>query len=181
MLARMRRVLGLMAFAIIALALAGCFTSEIPLISPQNADYPFQRITFVFISDGGEGGDAKRTTISREGDAYVELNGQDRVRYLFMQVADGLYIGQISDEDDGELELMYGIVQIQNETVMSILAPTCDAVSEDMLAAVGIVKAEEKYLGKCTAASLDQLKALARLLVGTDIKREDYRIVELVK
>ena len=181
MLTRIRRVLGSMAFAAIGLALAGCFTSETPLISPQNADYPFQRIAFISLSDEKEGGDADQITLVRWGDAYVERNKQDKGRYLFKQVEDDLYIGQISEEDDGELELLYGVVHIQNGTLMSILAPTCDSVSTGVLKAAGIVRTEKKYVDECTVASLDQLKALARHLVGTGIKRETYRIVELVK
>lgn len=166
----------------ITLALSGCISSVTPLISPQNADYPFQRITFIARGDEDQGKDAVEITLFRQGDVYVELNKDSAEHYLFKRVAEDLYIGQMSETDDeGELQLLYGVVQIQAKTGMNILSSMCDEVPEDALKATGIVKAKGEHFDECTAASLDQLKTLAGLLVDMDVERQAYRIVELVK
>ena len=171
-----------MAVLIIAVVLSGCISSKTPLISPQNADYPFQRITFIALGDKDKGKEADRITLLRPGDVYVELNKEDAERYLFKRVADDLYIGQVSEMDDeGELQLLYGVVQIRGETEMNILSSMCDEVPEDVIKATGIVKTKGAHFDECTVASLDQLKTLAGLLVDTDVERQAYRIVELVK
>lgn len=178
----MSRVCARVAVLTVALALGGCYLSETPLIQPQNADYPFQSITFISVSDETESDDPDRITLVRHGDAYVELNKEDEETYLFALVEDGVLIGQLTaEEDDDKLGVLYAVVQIENDQVMTILSPICDDTPADILAAAGIIKTDKQYADECLISSLDQLKTLARMLVGTDIKRETYRIVELTK
>ena len=176
------RACALLTTLIVALALAGCFVSESPLIKPQNTDYPFQSITFISATDEGSSDDPDRITLVRRGDAYVEQNKEDEETYLFALVDDGLLIGQITvEDDDGKLGVLYAIFQVADDQIMTILSPICDDTPAEILAEAGIVKTDKQYADECPIASLDQLKTLARLLIDTDIKRETYRIVDLTK
>jgi len=162
-----------------ALALAGCFTSATPVITPQNADYPFKSITF-FASDDD---DKEHYTIARRGDVYVEpSNADDDEQYLVVTVAEGLYAGQFMERDDeGELETLYGIVQMTDKDTMTIFSTICDHLPADILTAAKVEKVDGEYGDTCRITSLDQLKTLARLLIDSDVRRQTYRIVELIQ
>ncbi len=167
---------------VIALFLGGCFTSKMPLIMPDSADYPFQSITFYVVDDAAGEDPAKRITLLRQGDVYVEALKEDEGQYLFTKIAENLFIAQISQaKNDGEIELIYGIVQVRNDTDFVVLSPVCENVPEDLLGRTGIVKIEQKYMDECRISSLDQLEELARLLIGSEVERDIYRIVELVR
>ncbi|MBZ0215090.1 MAG: hypothetical protein K8F25_00930, partial [Fimbriimonadaceae bacterium] len=93
------------------LMLTGCFTSQSPLIHPENADFPFQSITFVSVSESGE--NPEEINLTRDGDAYVELTREDEGQYLLVKVDTDLYVAQLTEaNDDGELEVLYGVVQV---------------------------------------------------------------------
>ena len=175
-----RRVLCQTGIGIITFALAGCFTSENPFITPDNADYPFQSITFVNVGEPAE--EEEQITIIRNGDTYVEQAEGDDSQYHLVRIALDMYVAQLAEEGyKGKVKFLYGVVQIENGTTMNILNPTCEHTPEDILAAVSIEKTDKQFTGECKITSLDQMIDLARLLVKTDIKREVYRIIKLVE
>ncbi|MGD9738106.1 MAG: hypothetical protein AB7O56_09780 [Bauldia sp.] len=105
------RVRILIALAGATVLLAGCFTSTVPLITPENADYPFT--TLVLRSDEG-----LPATIVRDGDAYAyaDTGGGDEIRFLLDDYGDGLFLLQmISEGDDGTPQQLYGVVLINED------------------------------------------------------------------
>ena len=160
--------------------LRGCFVSNTPMVTPKNADYPFERITFISVLDSDD--IKEEVTLVRDGDNYVELGREDEGQYRLAKVETDLFIGQVIEvNDDGENEVLYGVVYIENNNTFHIIAPTCDLAPEDLLKAAGIKKTETQYVGECGITSLDQLFAFARLVVKTDTKRDTYRIVKIEK
>jgi hypothetical protein len=170
-----RRALAQIFLLSATLLLGGCFVSKSPLISPDNAVYPFQSIT-LYEESGGEDG---AVTLTRSDDVYLDVSGEDKSEYLLAEIDENLYLAQmrVEDDDDG-VSWIYGIVQFQGDK-FQILAPLCSDVPEDALNSVGIVKgADENF---CTISSLEQLEVLVNFVVGTDIERTTFRIQELIR
>ena len=74
---------------------------------------------------------------------------------------------------------LYGIVHLKNDQELSVVAPLCQDVPDDLLEMAGIAKSDDA--STCLVPSLAQLATLAGLVVETDISRASYRIVELVR
>ncbi len=157
------------------LLLAGCFVSEAPLIGPGNAVYPFQSMVLYDAS----GDEEDTATLARRGDVYVDLAGEDEGQYMLAAIDDDLYLAQMRVQDDtGKVSWIYGIVQFAGDEFF-ILSPLCRDAPEGALNSAGIGKGGDGNF--CTISSLDQLEALARIVVGSDIERATFRILELVR
>ncbi len=162
-------------FLLATLLLGGCFVSQAPLIGPENAVYPFQSIT-LYDTSGDEG---DTTTLALRDGVYVDVAAVDEGQYLLVEFDTNLFLAQMRIEnDDNEVSWIYGIVQLQDEEFF-ILAPVCGDAPQEMLDKVGIEKDDDGDI--CAVSSLAQLDAMARLVVGTDIERSTFRIVELVR
>ena len=71
--------------------LSGCFISQAPLISSDNAIYPFQSITLYDVSDD----EKEAHTLTRNGEVYFDLAEKGKGAYLFAGVGEDLFIVQM--------------------------------------------------------------------------------------
>lgn len=91
-------------FAVLATPLAGCFTSEEPLLAAADADFPFERIVYA-------AEDGSTSTLVRQGDAYVAPDDTS-VTILLDSYGEGLYFVQLTGLDEmGEPQALYAVVQ----------------------------------------------------------------------
>ena len=104
----MRTFIRLMAIVVLGGALAGCFTSREPLIPPDEASFPFERI--VFRLDGESDG---QQILTREGDRYRMTDPKDprhSILFRFKDVGNGAYVAQLwpaAEEDEAEEVFLY--------------------------------------------------------------------------
>jgi hypothetical protein len=88
----------------LALLLAGCFTSDKPLIGPGEADFPFKSFTY------HEVGDDSPETFVRSGEVYVPSpnpNEGGAVELKFKKLPSGHYLAQLTGDRNGNNEVMY--------------------------------------------------------------------------
>jgi len=88
----------------LALLLAGCFTSDKPLIAPGEADFPFKSFTY------HEVGEDSPETFVRSGDIYVpspDPNEGGRVELTFKKLPSGHYLAQLTGDRNDKNEVMY--------------------------------------------------------------------------
>jgi hypothetical protein len=90
-----------------AFGLAGCFTSDKPLFTDDQAAAPYAKITFA-----EEGSPEDKTTMTREGKAYVADLDDGTMTLRFMPLGDNLYLTESTGEEDGKLLRLYAVVQL---------------------------------------------------------------------
>ena len=153
----------------ICVALAGCFMSETPLIAPEQASFPFERIVIA------EEGATEQAALVRGDGAYVEESGADPDRYLFQEVRPGVYLVQVS-MDDGRSKptLLYAVVAVDLAAGTAKLYKGI-ATEEDEDPAAGRVMCETKTICLKTAQPLIDL-ALAAIDAG-EPPQATYRIL----
>lgn len=96
----------LAAFAL--LALSACYTSKEPLVG-DDAVAPYATITFVSRSES----DAKPVVFRRDGNGYVTIGENGEQARLHLKPVEGdFYIAQLSGEDDGEAQYLYGFMRL---------------------------------------------------------------------
>lgn len=138
--------------AVMVVGLSGCFTSETPLISAEDADFPFETFTYREVSAD------KLITMVREGDAYLieapDIDGRLEIR--LMDIGDGLYLAQAHGEKDGTVSLLYSVLKVDFEkrTAESYLA-----VADEKFATKGLRQCDD---GKICIDDLDVYLELAR-------------------
>lgn len=95
------------ALAPLAVLLAGCFTSEVPLVDGTNAEYPFTSLSI-----RTEVGDT--ATLVREGDHYVFAGEMDEgFDIYFDDFGGGLYLMRFASvAEDGTLQSLYAVVML---------------------------------------------------------------------
>lgn len=95
--------------AVVALAagLAGCFTSDKPLISDADSATPFKKITF------GTPDSKEPTTVTLEGKAYVAKQKEGTIALRFRLIEADLYLAEMSGADkEGKIQRLYGLVKL---------------------------------------------------------------------
>ena len=93
--------------ACISLALAGCFTSEEPLIDEESAAAPNETITFRADSDD------ETATGVRDGSEYVVQSPDGHeLRLRFREIAEETFVVELTDEQDGEVLRLYGVLAV---------------------------------------------------------------------
>ncbi|MCW5697965.1 MAG: hypothetical protein KIS96_14690 [Bauldia sp.] len=86
----------------LAVLLAGCFTSEEPLLAAADADFPFERIVYA-------AEDGSTSTLVRQGDGYVAPDDTS-VTVLLQSFGEGLYFVQLAGVDEtGEPQALYAV------------------------------------------------------------------------
>ncbi len=110
--------------AVLLLGLAGCFTSDGPLLTAEKADFPYQKITYA-----EEYSDAQ-TVLQRTDDGYVAVSDDaEPVIFLFQKVADDTYLAQVSGKDNtGAAQYLYAVLKIDTA---GKTAKAYKAVSDD--------------------------------------------------
>jgi hypothetical protein len=98
--------------ALALIGLAGCYTSDTPLVGDDEAVTPFEKITFQ-----GKGPDDKPVAFTHDGKGYLshgdsEGSGGD-MRMHLKPVEGDFYVVQLSGEGgDGKTEYLYGYMRI---------------------------------------------------------------------
>jgi len=89
------------------LVLAGCFTSERPLINAADADYPFESLTYMR-TDGGE-----EITLERAADGYFPTaEGKTADKLLLKAMGDDLYVAQVAAPNSDGSRFLYGLIKV---------------------------------------------------------------------
>jgi hypothetical protein len=95
------------ALAFACLGLSGCFTSVEPLITPEDADYPFESLTYV------QADSDDKITLLRVSDGYRPASEQDADdRVLLKAMGEGRYVVQVLSADSGKARYLYGFAQV---------------------------------------------------------------------
>jgi hypothetical protein len=141
-----------MALAIpLAMALGGCFISEEPLIGAEEAVFPFETLTFK------EGDATKPFNLVRDGDAYINPEDKARLKVLFKDFGDGLYLAQISGEENGKRGSFYAVLRVD-----------FDRKTAESYKAIGWYESARNGLRRCDDAALciDDLDVYLELARG---------------
>lgn len=102
----MRITIRLIAIVALAVGLAGCFMSSAELISADEADYPFQTMTYT------PDGEDDNVTLERAGDRYLAAGADDKVSVRFKALGNDKFVVQITDiKETGPLHL-YGFIKL---------------------------------------------------------------------
>ncbi len=90
----MDRARKLIPIILLVIGLAGCFTSNKPLITPADAVFPFATFTY------GEEGSESTTTFVRRDDAYALDPAPDgrMIELLFRKLPSGHYLAQMKGD-----------------------------------------------------------------------------------
>lgn len=89
---------------------AGCFVAKDWLIEPADAAFPYQTVTV-------KGTDsAEMIVLTREGDAYVAADGQDKIQFRFQLVRDDYYLLQMGPADPGEDGTLLALLHLDTAT-----------------------------------------------------------------
>jgi hypothetical protein len=110
----MRRIRGIM-FALLApLALAGCFTSETPLIGPDDAVFPFETIVFRSMDRPDD-----RQTWTHEGDIYrfAPDGGDEALSVRLKPVEDDLFVVQMEGPTDKPPAVLYALLKVDRDAM----------------------------------------------------------------
>ena len=93
---------------LLAPALAGCFTSETPLIDAAEAAFPFQRLVYKSIDS------SDIVTLVRQGDVYLGTSKMEpeTLEFLFKPVAEGTYLVQVKDQSHTPPTYYYGYLAV---------------------------------------------------------------------
>jgi hypothetical protein len=146
-----------MALAIpLAMALGGCFISETPLIGAEEAVFPFETISYK------QGNEEKPAELVRDGDTYVipDPEGKVRVEVRFKDLGDGLYLAQMSGEEDGKLSILYAVLKVDFDKKT---AESYKAVGKDEFVREGLRKCGD---GSLCIDNLDVYLDLARSAIA---------------
>ena len=101
------RFLTLFAIVLAAFGLAGCFTSDTPLFTDDQATAPYATITFAEANSPED-----KTTLSREGKAYVAHLDDGTVTMRFLPLGDDLYLAESSGDQGGKVMRLYAVVKL---------------------------------------------------------------------
>lgn len=92
---------------LMSVGLSGCFTSDGPLITVEQADFPFQ--TIVFSPEDQE----EQVNLQRQATGYVGISDNAvPITFLFKKVADDLYLVQVSGDSEDGPQYLYGVLKL---------------------------------------------------------------------
>jgi hypothetical protein len=144
----MLRMVGFAVTGLLLAALAGCYTSDKPLISDADAATPYAKITFK-----ARGEDDAPTVLTLAGHEYVTHaeNTDLAVRFFALPKANW-FVTEMSGAEDGKVERLYGLVNV-----------AADAKVAYAYATVGDAKDAGPGLRDCKdAICIDDLDAYVR-------------------
>jgi hypothetical protein len=154
--------------AILAALLSGCFESEQPLISAQNADYPFERdfhyVFYEWNKDAKNWEPSETGTVKRDGDHYVQLPdvGNDSGDpFLLKAIGDNFYIAQQPSKSSH----IYDLVRINGNIIYQYGMSCTDAdkrFAQQKL--IDSIKTDSNGGNTCMVSSLDKLGRVFRAI-----------------
>ena len=150
--------------------LAGCYTTDAPLILPSDADYPFPATVDYMRVDTTGVNDPTQGRLERQGEFYVHSEtGDGQVSYvLFRRLRDDYYLVQQSSAATGPMDYDsattgssdYDMVRITPEIVYLYNA-RCSENWDGPFIASGELRVQRTQAGvSCTPQSLDALRRL---------------------
>jgi hypothetical protein len=152
----MSRAAGYFMIVLCCLALAGCFKSDVALIGPSNAAWPFKRASVSL-----HGADESRTYNLEQGaSSYAfaglpeEENAMGRGTILFYKVKDDLFIMQWQYGAGSNYDLF--VIRMDGD---QFAMDTCSAYRDETLSQLGM----KRGLGDCPVENLEQLVRLAQM------------------
>jgi hypothetical protein len=165
----------------LALGLSGCFTSEVPLITPDIADYPFAAKTaYVKISldDGKPDADQIGTLTLNEQHYMRAEDGEKPAPVLFKKIDGEFYAAQqFAIEDDGKPgPFFYDLARISGKT-LTLYGMECGDEERARYAASGDVTISKDKNDGCSVQSLASLTKILRGAIDAEPKPSSrYRV-----
>ncbi len=156
------RFLPLFTVVLAALGLAGCFTSEKPLFTDDQAVAPYAKITF---AEAGSPDD--KTTVTREGKAYVAKLDDGTMTLRFMPVGDDLYLTETSGDQDGGILRLYAVVRLDPAQNMAM---AYKVMAQDSDIGKGLAKCQRQDLDAMCIEDVDAYVALAKAAIAAGDK-----------
>ena len=147
----------------LGLVLGACFESAQPLISANNADFPFAptfRYAFYEWDKEQKTWQPSETgTVNREGDHYVQIDDGGLAReakpFLLKSIGDGYYIAQ----QPNDMAYVYDLLKVQGDVVYQFGMPCMDA--DKKFADQGLLDSfmkDTQYGNTCRVSDFDKLK-----------------------
>jgi hypothetical protein len=165
------RVLFLSITLAAALGLAGCFTSDAPLFTDDQAAAPYAKITF---AEAGSPEDA--TTLTRDGKTYVARLEEGTMTMRFMALGDDLYLAESAGEQDGRIERLYAVLKLdtaQNEALAYLV------MAKDKDVGPGLPKCQRDEMDAICIADVNAYVALAKAAIAAGEKPDTTYSVTL--
>ena len=145
-----------------ALGLAGCFTSDEPLITDETATAPYAKITFA-----EEGSPKDKTTFVREGKAYVAKTDSGTVTMHFKALGDDLYLAQSAGEQDSKILRLYALIKLDPK---KHLAMTYKSMAGEGDAGPGLPNCRRDDMDAICIEDVDAYVALAKAAIAAGAK-----------
>ena len=147
--------------SVLSVLLAGCLLANDALVTKDNADYPFEKIT---VSRGGTPSDT--ITLQRVGDVYKFSDDKDRLesQFMFKKISESMYVSQQVVTVGKAHVNIYGIIRHEGDLLQTLY---CGNYSQATLDKLGIVGLKDDPIGDiihgkvCQVTQLNQLVALS--------------------
>ncbi|NNE21498.1 MAG: hypothetical protein HKN11_02700 [Rhizobiales bacterium] len=142
---RPKNLISFVLIGLLAAALTGCFKSEKALIGADEADYPFQTITYV------RAGEDHKITLERVGDKYVSPLEKDKAWLRLKALGDNLFVVQIADVNDGVPFHLYGFIRLAKDrtsfdVIKGVADPGDQAAAEDGKASFSVCPRDTSHV-----------------------------------
>lgn len=158
------RFLPMLAILLAALGLAGCFTSDKPLFTDDQAPAPYAKITFA-----EQGSPEDKTTLTREGTRYLARIDDGTMTMRFMALGDDLYLAETSAEEDDKVERLYAVLKL--DTAQNVaLAYKVIAADDDV--GPGLPKCTREDMDAICIEDVDAYVALAKAAIAAGTETE---------
>ena len=148
--------------------ISGCLVAGRPLITPDNADYPFGEMVLYRLTPS-RGAAANGSLLLYE-QHYVRTDGDGRYFYvLFKALGDGYYVAQqIALEAEAPFPYRYDLVRIGDGFAESFQLRCSDVAVASFLEAGAITSISRDPSGvmNCAVSDLDGLMEIARSRIG---------------
>jgi hypothetical protein len=115
-----------LALLLMAAMLSGCFFSDKPLISLNEAEFPFQTVTYEFP------GEDDRVTLVRTGDAYTAPDEGGDGKLILKELAPKTYLLQVEFDNGGKPGFLFAIARLAaDEKSALLIKPFAMKVDQD--------------------------------------------------
>ncbi len=145
-----------------ALGLAGCFTSDKPLISDDQAAAPYAKITFA-----EQGSPEDKTTLTREGKAYVTHTDDGSMAMRFLPLGDDLYLAESTGEQKGAILRLYAVLKLDAANGTAV---TYKAMAGDGDSGTGLTSCNRQDMDMVCIEDVNAYVALAKAAIATGAK-----------
>ena len=155
----------------LALGLAGCFTSNDPLITDDKAVAPYEKITF-----NEQGSPDDRTVLVREGKAYVAKAGEADLAMRFMPAGDDLFLAEVTGAKDGAITRLYAVLKLDRA---ANVVTSYKSVADKSDAGPGMPLCEREDMDMVCIEDVNAYIALARQAIDAGAEPETTYDVKL--